>query len=110
MKLRHTLIICFAFFLFTVADLLATTEQKLPEQDSMITIWPLLDYRENSAKKSSKLSILGPIISFDSTAEDKIHAFRPLFHTVTDREATRNFSYYLYPFASSEVTQDVSRF
>ena len=109
MRLRLLLTIFFTVLLLTAADLFAANEIQLPGQDAMITIWPLLDYRENSAKKSSKLSILGPIFSFDRTAEDETTAFRPLFHSAADRDATRNFSYYLYPVATSETTPDVSR-
>lgn len=109
MKLRLLLTILFPVFLLTAADLFAANENQLPEQDVMITIWPLLDFRENSAKKSSKLSIIGPIFSVERTAEDETTAFRPLFHTTEDRNATRSFSYFLYPIASSENTPDVSR-
>ena len=75
----------------------------------MITLWPLLDYRENRAKKTSKLSILGPILTFERTAADEITAFRPLFHTEEDNRFTRKSSYYLYPLASAEITPDVTR-
>jgi hypothetical protein len=109
LKLQRLLTICFSVLLLTVADLCAADDNQTPEQDSLITIWPLLDYRENSANKSSKLSILGPVLSFERTAEDKAMAFRPLFHTTEDIKATRDFSYYLYPIASSETTPDVSR-
>lgn len=76
---------------------------------SMITFWPLVDYRENRAAKSTKLSIFGPILSFDKTPDDGVTAFRPLFHSSTDGKASRDFTYYLYPLASSETTPDVSR-
>ncbi|NVN97696.1 MAG: hypothetical protein HXX17_00090 [Geobacteraceae bacterium] len=75
----------------------------------MITIWPLLDYRVNSSNNTSKLSILGPILTFESSEDDTISAFRPFFHTEADAARTRNSSYYLYPLASSEVTPDVTR-
>lgn len=79
------------------------------ESESLITAWPLLDYRENSALKTSKLSILGPLLTFETSSEDDITALRPLFHTTNDNQHTRSSSYYLYPLASSESTADVSR-
>ena len=109
LKLRLLFIIIFSVFLLAAEESFADSAKQLPEQDSMITIWPLLDYRENSAKKASKLSILGPVFTIEHTAEDKTTAFRPLFHAAEDRNSTRNFSYYLYPLASSETTPDVSR-
>ena len=109
MKLRLLLTILCSVFLLATADSFASAEKQQPEPDTIITIWPLLDYRENSAKKSSKLSILGPLLTFERTAEDKITALRPLFHTEKNLSATRDFTYYLYPLASSETTADVSR-
>ena len=109
MKLRLLLTIFFTVLLLTAADLFADDENQTPGDDALITIWPLLDYRENSTDKSSRLSIFGPVLSFESTAEDKAMAFRPLFHKTEDVKATRDFSYYLYPLASSETTPDVSR-
>jgi hypothetical protein len=105
------------FFLlfFTVISLLPVSSLPAEETEpshspgSLVTIWPLVDYRENRATQSTKLSILGPILSFDKTPEDGITAFRPLFHSAEDSKQTRNFTYYLYPLASSEKTPDVSR-
>lgn len=77
--------------------------------DTLINVWPLLDYRENSSDKTSKLSILGPILTFENTEDDTITAFRPLFQSETDPKKSRNFTYYLYPLASTETTPDVSR-
>lgn len=68
-----------------------------------------MDYRTNSARKTSKLSILGPLLTFETTPDDDFSAFRPLFHTAHDHDHTRTSSYYLFPFASSETTADVSR-
>lgn len=68
-----------------------------------------MDYRTNSTKQTSKLSILGPLLSFETTPEDDISTFRPLIHTTKDHEHTRSSSNYLYPLASSETTADVSR-
>jgi hypothetical protein len=110
LNLRSVFTFSCTVLLLATADLYAGTETPPAKPDKMITIWPLLDYRENSANKSSKLSILGPILSFDRTSEDKSIAFRPLFHSAADIRGTRNFSYYLYPLASSETTPDVSRF
>lgn len=87
----------------------AATAAPLPEQDAMITIWPLVDYRENRLTKSSRLSLLGPLLSFDKQSDETISALRPLFHTTNDRHSPSSYSYYLYPLASSETTPDVSR-
>jgi hypothetical protein len=75
----------------------------------LTTLWPLFDYRENSAAKTSKLSILGPLLTFERTEENQSSAFRPLFHTEEDHQHTRASSYYIYPLASSEITPDVTK-
>lgn len=95
--------------LLAVPGAFAATETGSPAQETMITIWPLLDYRESAAKKSSKLSILGPLLNFERTAEDKATSLRPLFHTAEDRQDSRNYTYILYPLASFETTPDVTR-
>lgn len=100
--------------LLILATLLATpavaaSTQSTKEPDNLFTFWPLVDYRQNPATKSSKLSILGPLLSFETSREEKITSFRPLFHTTTDKTATSSASYYLYPLASAETTPDVSR-
>ena len=110
MKLRILAIL----ILFSLATLQAgvISAADLPrslENESIITVWPLLDYRENSAKKTSRLSILGPILTFETTPDDDITAFRPLFHTEKDNHQTKTSSYYIYPLASSEITPDVTR-
>lgn len=98
-----------AICLISAAELSAAAEAPAVKIDSLITLWPLLDYRENSAKKTAKLSILGPLLTFERTADDEITAFRPLFHTEEDNHFTRKASYYLYPLASAEITPDVTR-
>jgi len=80
------------------------------EENTVFTFWPLIDYRENPTQKTSRLSLLGPLISFDRTGEETTTALRPLLHTSTDNKTGNSASYYAYPLASSESTPDVSRF
>ena len=87
----------------------ADDTEKSNSPGDLITIWPLVDYRENKAAGSSKLSLLGPVLSFDRTREDSASAFRPLVHSSGDRKGSMSFNYYLYPLATSETTPDVSR-
>lgn len=87
----------------------AASLPRSPQSESLTTIWPLLDYRTDSAKKTSKLSILGPVLTFETTPDDDTAALRPLFHSESDNQKTRTASYFLYPIASSETTPDVSR-
>lgn len=104
--IKHIVIIA---LLLSSGTVVAEEQPPLPKPDELITIWPLLDYRSDSARQTSRLSLLGPLLAFDSTEDDNSIAFRPLFHNETDKNRTRSFSYYLFPLASSETTPDVSR-
>lgn len=77
---------------------------------SSFTIWPLIDYRENPKEKSSRLSLLGPFISFEQKGEDSITAFRPLFFGESNHRTGTSSARYVYPLSSSENTPETSRF
>jgi hypothetical protein len=88
----------------------AASGQSTSTPGDIFTFWPLIDYRKDFAKKTSSLSILGPMLNFESTPNDEVFSFRPLIQNSRDNSATRSFSYYLYPLASTETTPDVDRF
>lgn len=110
MYIRLRTILLLTIALLSPGWLSAATEPEKEENKTIVTFWPLVDYRANPATKSSKLSILGPLLTFETTSDDRISSFRPLFHTTTDKTSTSSSSYYLFPLASSETTPDVSRF
>jgi len=81
-----------------------------PDDASSFTIWPFIDYRENPREKSTRLSLLGPLISFEHKGEDSITALRPLFYGESNDSSSISSARYLYPLASSENTPKASRF
>ena len=104
-------LIAFALCIATAAPLRAEepATPKPADQGTLITLWPLLDYRESPAEGFSNLSILGPLFKWQRDSGQQDVAVRPLFYRVTahsDSAATD----YLYPLASSESTPDVTRF
>ncbi len=103
-------IIALTFLLKPVNQVCAATGLNTEPPGDIFTFWPLVDYRKDAVKKSSRLSILGPLLTFENSPEDKISSFRPLFHNSQDSSSTRSYSYYLFPLASAETTPDVSRF
>ena len=109
MKKTLAKLVVLSTLLLSAGNLQATEGSNPQEPDTLVTIWPLLDYRENSSNNTFKLSILGPLLTFERTEDDTISAFRPLFHSEADNNRTRSSSYYLYPLASSEITPDVTR-
>jgi len=103
------ILIMFSLYVLQADVIYAAELPRSPENEALTTVWPLFDYRENSAKKTSNLSILGPFLTFETTPDDQLTAFRPIFSTKADINKTRSSSYYLYPLASSETTPDVTR-
>jgi len=101
--------------LMTMVQIMAATakaEVPAPDQEdiSTFTIWPLVDYRENPKEKSSRLSLLGPLISFDQKGEDSITAFRPFYFGESNDKSGDSSARYLYPLSSSGNTPETSRF
>ena len=90
-------------------QLAAATDQSSSQPGDIFTFWPLIDYRKDIVRNSSSLSILGPLLSFESTPDNDVLAFRPLVHNTRDSGRTRSSSYYLYPLASTETTPDVDK-
>lgn len=81
-----------------------------PDEEALVTLWPLLDYRENPQKKSTRLSLLGPLFSFECKDDNSIASFRPLYRRESNSRSASSATTYLYPLASAETTPDVSRF
>jgi len=98
-----------ALLILPANQLIAATDRSDSSPGDIFTFWPLIDYRKDFAKKTSSLSILGPLLNFDSTPTDDIFSFRPLIHNTRDSSKTRSVSYYLYPLASTETTPDVDQ-
>jgi hypothetical protein len=44
-----------------------------------VDLWPLVFYERDQEKQESRLDVLGPLYSYQSTPEGDSHAFRPLF-------------------------------
>ncbi len=85
-------------------------EETGANEGTIVTLWPLLDYRESPADGFSNLNILGPLFKFQSQKDQSTVALRPLFYRTGSGEKETAATDYLYPLASSETTPDVSRF
>ncbi len=87
----------------------AETRQPSADEEKIFTLWPLVDYREKPREKASRLSLLGPLFSYELKGDDSIFSFRPLFHRESNARSGSSASTILYPLASSESTPEVSR-
>jgi hypothetical protein len=79
------------------------TQQAEAEEGSIITFWPLFDYRESPREGFRNLSILGPLIKFQHNGATEDTAIRPFFYRTEDDGDDRNRTDYLYPLASTET-------
>lgn len=79
-------------------------------EGTIFTLWPLIDYRESPSEGFSNLGILGPLIKIQSRPDDNIVAVRPLIYREEQVKNSSVATDYLYPFASTDTTPEVSRF
>lgn len=66
---------------------------------TVITLWPLFDYRSSPATGYSNLSILGPLFKREHSGATTTTAVRPLFFSMTNPESEDHDI--LYPIASA---------
>jgi hypothetical protein len=76
------------------------------ESGTIITLWPLFDYRTSPATGYSNLSILGPIFKREHSGSTTTTALRPLFFSSSSPET--DDSDILYPVASSSSSGEDS--
>lgn len=88
----------------------AEPEQKVDQQGTIFTLWPLIDYRESPKERFSNLSILGPLFKYQKNGDDRDLALRPLFYRTTHAKEQSSVGYYLYPVATGEKTPEADNF
>jgi len=79
-------------------------------EGTIFTLWPLIDYRESPKEGFSNLGILGPLIKVQKIGAEREIAIRPVFHSSSNEQQGSSATEYIYPFASSDTTPEVSRF
>jgi len=98
----RAIILCFLLLLTLSSPLLAEEEKEGDGEGSIITFWPLFDYRESPGEGFSNLSILGPLFKLQKKGGATDLAVRPFFFRSGDGDGKTERSDYLYPLASSE--------
>ena len=76
------------------------------ETGTILTVWPLIDYRESPREGFSNLGIFGPLIKIQRQGSDRDTAVRPLFYRSTDGKNETVATDYLYPLASTATSPD----
>ena len=80
-----------------------------PDDGTIFTLWPLVDYRTSPREGFSNLSILGPLVKLQQSRDTETLAVRPLFFREDDRARRSTKSDYLYPLFFSESGEEVER-
>ncbi|PLX92486.1 MAG: hypothetical protein C0621_09505 [Desulfuromonas sp.] len=78
------------------------------DEGSVITLWPLLDYRRVEQADYTSLSLLGPFLKYERKGNEREYGIRPLWHRASDPVDGISRSEYLYPVATrrSEPERD----
>jgi hypothetical protein len=104
--------ICVLLFpvILSSTPLCAAEEMKSPPEGTIVTLWPLLDYRDSPGENYRSLSVLGPLFKFEKRGDERITALRPLFYQTANGKDKSLAREYLYPLASSETSPDMDTF
>lgn len=77
--------------------------------ESSFSIWPLIRYR-STPEEGTRLSLLGPLVSYDSKGEGSETAVRPFFYRTANRKEQTSETDYLYPVAFSSTSPENDTF
>ena len=96
--------------MFSATPLCAADMRDSPSEGRIVTLWPLLDYRDSPADNFRSLSLLGPLFKFEKHGDDSLTALRPLFYRTANGKDKSVSGEYLYPLASSESSPELDTF
>ena len=105
MKKLSLLFISSLLIIETARPATAACPNPVPGQDqkgTILTLWPLFDYRSSPATGYSNLSILGPLFKREQSCENTKTALRPLFFDISTPDSSETDI--LYPIASTSQT------
>jgi hypothetical protein len=88
--------------IFLILVSAVTSVSAAAEEGTIVTLWPLFDYRSSPATGYSNLSILGPIFKREHTGSTTKTAIRPFFFNSSSPES--DDSDILYPIASTSTS------
>lgn len=108
--IRHFITLLAAILFITLSGWAHGETNSSSAKGTIITFWPLFDYRESLQDNYSNLSLLGPLFKFQRQKDDCDIALRPFFYTRSNEKDKASVTEYLYPLASSETSPEVSTF
>lgn len=83
--------------LILVATFLFVSGPVLAAEGGIATFWPLFDYRSSTADDYASLTLLGPLVKYESGRRFSRFALRPLFFHQASRDGVTVEEDYLYP-------------
>lgn len=104
--MRRFIPICAAILLLACAAVHAEEGAAPATEGTVLTLWPLFDYRSSPATGYSNLSILGPLFKREKSGNITKTAIRPLFFTEAAPDSEQRDI--LYPLASTSRSEDDS--
>lgn len=78
------------------------------EEPTVVTLWPLFDYRHAAELDYTSVNLFGPLVKFERTAHTTRFGLRPLFFQEHGRNASDASGEILYPVAGWNKTSDSS--
>ncbi len=93
------LLLIFLFLTALTSPVYAGEAASEEDEGSIISFWPLFDYRESPKEGFSNLSILGPLFKLQHKGGTTDLALRPFFYHIGGSDSAETD--YLYPIASS---------
>ncbi len=100
--LRGFIFTCLLLFSLTVAPVQAVGS-------TLVTAWPVLDYRADEQIHYQSLHLFGPVLKHETAAGEAVTALRPLFHRRSDTDGSSQLDV-LYPLWSYRTASDNTRF
>lgn len=71
----------------------------LAGEGTVLTLWPLVDYRRSPEVDYTNLNILGPLFNYERKGREVEYGLRPFYFHAADPEEGTGYSEYLYPVA-----------
>jgi len=80
------------------------------EESTVVTVWPLIDYRHDPDIDYTSVNLLGPLFTYDRKENEREYGLRPFYFHAEDPDQGIGYSEYLYPVAVYKSEPDQSFF
>lgn len=78
----------------------SSSDEELASEEKGLNLWPLLYWRHNPIRGTTRFNLLGPIIRIEETPKEKSFALSPLYYRRENKETGDVVSEFLWPYGS----------